>query len=256
LRCRECGLVFIHPQPVREELRRAYGRSYYSVSQTNPEKEARILAGLRPRLALARRNRRSGRLLDIGCGSGLFLKLARESGFQVTGLDRSEDLAAYARRRFDLDLRVAEEVRGSGLPEESFEMVTLWHTLEHLRDPRGSLDEIRRLLVPGGHLITAVPNLKGLVPRYFRLQSLLTGDWVSLEPPVHLFEFTPASLGHLLRKTGFREVSRSFSRCPRDYAGRMRQPLYYRWPYLLAHTLSRLPRQGDWLTVVARKPGP
>ena len=91
-----------------------------------------------------------------------------------------------------------------GLPDNAFDLVILWHALEHLPDPSGALCAIRGLLRDGGRLVVAVPNLASWQAR------LLKARWFHLDVPRHLWHFTPETLEHLLRVTGFQVVARSY----------------------------------------------
>jgi SAM-dependent methyltransferase len=186
-RCRFCGSVFQHPFPSQEDIAAFYPQQYWWSNRTNGKS---LTAGLMRRLEqcyrgwvnkghvrfLERcaRQRRSGRsLLDIGCGNGTFMHLARAHGFIAHGMDISEQALAIARD------------------------VTLVHVLEHLRQPEEALRSIRTLIAPGGSMIIQVPNAASLQARLFR------GRWYGLDVPRHIINFTPKSLKLLLERTGY-----------------------------------------------------
>jgi SAM-dependent methyltransferase len=142
--------------------------------------------------------RRPGAALDVGCGSGFYLAMLRDMGWTVTGIDASAEAARHARTLNGLDVRVGcAEVTLPELADESFDLVTLWHVLEHLYDPARVLAHIRRLLKPGGLLMLEVPNFSSVCSRLFQ------SYWAPLESPRHLFQFTPKTLKALLQKNGF-----------------------------------------------------
>ncbi|OGR98261.1 MAG: hypothetical protein A2V88_08120 [Elusimicrobia bacterium RBG_16_66_12] len=134
-------------------------------------------------------------LLDLGCGDGGFLALARERGFSpCTGLDHDERRAALAREK-GLDARTGDWAAFlRGLPEGSLKTATLFDVLEHLHDPRGLLKELRRALGPGGRLALTVPNASRPLP-FGREDFDL--------PPHHLTRWTPAALRAFLEREGF-----------------------------------------------------
>lgn len=138
-------------------------------------------------------------LLDLGCGDGGFLALARERGFSpCAGLDHDERRAALAREK-GLDARTGDWAAFlRGLPEGSLKTATLFDVLEHLHDPRGLLKELRRALAPGGRLALTVPNAARPLP-FGREDFDL--------PPHHLTRWTPAALRAFLEREGF-EVTR------------------------------------------------
>lgn len=136
-----------------------------------------------------------GRLLDIGCGSGDWLAGMRDLGWQVRGLDfDAEAVAAAASRGLPIDHGPLEEQR---YPDASFDAVTLNHVIEHLPDPLGTLAECRRILRPGGRLMVFTPNSDGLGHLIFK------AAWRGLEPPRHLYLFSPTSMRAVLARAGF-----------------------------------------------------
>jgi len=185
-RCGQCGLGHTLPQP--EELSRYYGAQYHGGRH-----------GMTDRMCMARRLgfvgqvAAPGRLLDFGCGKGGFLGAARTAGWEVVGVDMNPEIA----RAHGLTIvERAEEVTGP------FDIITLWHSLEHLRSPRHSLEELLPLLRPGGHMVIAVPNWASLQARAFG------PNWFHLDPPWHLFHFTPTALTQLLTERGLQIVRR------------------------------------------------
>jgi SAM-dependent methyltransferase len=135
------------------------------------------------------------RLLEIGVGRGWLLKKAREAGYRVTGLDLSVPGARQAREASGVEV-LTGDLPKSNLPESNWEAVLLRHTLEHVPDPLVFLEEVRRILVPGGWLLGAVPNFSSLKRRLDGL------DWLFLSLPHHRFHFTPKTLTAVLRKAG------------------------------------------------------
>jgi 2-polyprenyl-3-methyl-5-hydroxy-6-metoxy-1,4-benzoquinol methylase len=117
-------------------------------------------------------------------------------GWKVTGLDASG--RAVERVRTELGLpALAGTLPHLELDPESFDVITMWHALEHVHDPLSLLREARKLLVPGGKLVVAVPNIDSLPFRWFGRH------WFGLELPRHLTHFTPASLPQMLQRAGF-----------------------------------------------------
>lgn len=130
------------------------------------------------------------RLLDIGCGDGSFLLAAKKAGWHVCGTELNTDAARDA----GLDVRFGIEQFDTN---ERMNCVTLWHSLEHLRDPRHALLQVHDLLQPDGTLLISVPDNGGWQARFF------SRHWVHLDVPRHLFHFDQRSLGRLLDITGF-----------------------------------------------------
>jgi SAM-dependent methyltransferase len=140
-----------------------------------------------------------GQLLDVGCGSGAWLKSMRELGWRAEGVDFDENAIAVAQQD---GLKVsAGSLEQQGYPSDKFDAVTLSHVIEHVPDPVGTLTECARILKPGGKLIVATPNNWSLGHRLFRK------NWRGLEPPRHLHIFSPQSLRRTLQLAGFSRVS-------------------------------------------------
>jgi SAM-dependent methyltransferase len=148
---------------------------------------------IRRRIAILFRSahmREPGSLLDIGCGDGSFLLAARKRGWRVFGTELNPQDALRN------GLSVVTDINDA-IDSAPFDCITLWHSLEHLRDPLNTLKTIRRLLSPTGVLIIAVPDNGGL-------QATLFGrSWVHLDVPRHLYHFGKDSLSMLLQATGF-----------------------------------------------------
>ena len=156
----------------------------------------RILHIKRARWIEKRNDRRPGRVLDVGCGRGLLLKVFRNRGWEVAGTELSDQAASYAREVLHLPVQTGN-LEQLNLPANQFDAVVMWHVLEHLPEPRATLAVVNRVLKPGGVFIASVPNFGGWEARFSR------DKWFHLDVPRHLTHFTNESLRHLLRDTGF-----------------------------------------------------
>jgi len=143
--------------------------------------------------------RESGRALDIGCGSGAYLLLLKNIGWNVVGADISDNVASEVREAGIPIL--TGELEKLGLEPCSFDLITMWHTLEHLPSPIESLQEIHRLLKNNGSLLIEVPNSVSIVAKVFG------SNWFAWDLPRHLYHFSPVSLSRMLTRAGFRVVS-------------------------------------------------
>ena len=161
-----------------------------------------LLTALRARWLLPRLRwscppwRGQGRYLDVGCGSGGALGVARELGFTVSGIEMDAAAAAKA-RRFTDELHVGD-VLGAPFPPGSFDVVTAFHVLEHVPDPVAVTRRMLDWLAPQGLLIVEVPNAGGLGAQLFGRA------WSGLELPRHLSHFTPESLARVVQAAGGR----------------------------------------------------
>jgi len=140
---------------------------------------------------------KGGRLLDVGCATGIFLAEMRHHGeWELHGVETSREAATYARTRFGLDIFTGE-LEEAGYPDCYFDVITLWDVLEHLPDPRSALLEMRRIIRPDGTLFLQIPNPDGLEAKVFGKL------WVGLDVPRHLYIFSQETLSALLKQVGF-----------------------------------------------------
>jgi 2-polyprenyl-3-methyl-5-hydroxy-6-metoxy-1,4-benzoquinol methylase len=184
-----------------------------------------------------------GRLLDIGCGLGILLDVARSEGFDVAGVEVSPYASAAARDRFNLDVRTGLLPK-VGLSDEEFDVIIFNHVLEHEPNFWTDLAEAKCLLKPNGLLVVGTPNFDSL----FRL--LLGSRWPSLLPDQHLWHFTPVTLNRLLAAAGF-HVERTLMSDNHNYA-RHFVPPFRSGIRLLSHLAMMLYR-ADSMMVFARK---
>lgn len=217
VQCSRCHLAWQAPMPEPARVRQAYDRleDERYIDETSGRRRS-LKRGLR----LIHRYHRGepGRLLDVGCATGIFLELAAEAGWSVVGLEPSRWLFERARRQLG-DRVVNRTFEEAGLDERSFDAVTLWDVLEHLVDPVAAIARCAAVLRPGGLLVLNTPNVDSLIARVMR------SKWPLLLPE-HLYYFSPAALDELLRKAGFTVL------------GRHLHPVFFGLGYV-AHRLAR-----------------
>jgi SAM-dependent methyltransferase len=137
-----------------------------------------------------------GVLLEIGCGRGEYLAKMRNLGWNVRGVDVSQEAIDFARSHYQLEVCVAG---ADHLPYDDafFDIVFLKHVLEHLREPIAAMQEIRRVLKPNGRILITTPNTNSLGNKFFGRR------WVAYDPPRHLMIYNKKSLAHLFNASGF-----------------------------------------------------
>jgi 2-polyprenyl-3-methyl-5-hydroxy-6-metoxy-1,4-benzoquinol methylase len=235
VRCVDCQLAFTNPRPVPRSMGVFYPDDYAPYAGHEPETRPHNVARRRFEHAVLQRDfgypagsndrmtslyaaigkatirgvrrrefwipyRQPGRLLDFGCGAGDFMKRMREYGWQVEGIDVS---TAVANR---LGVGPGIQVHIGTLPHpnvqpESFDAVTMWHSLEHVHNPRAVLKAANTVLRGGGILAVSVPNFGSWSRRHFQQH------WFELALPRHLTQFEPATLEALVKAEGFRVLS-------------------------------------------------
>ncbi len=211
---RDCRLIWLDPMPAPKDTMQAYEEGYYTHDLEMESLLSRVmvwikvgklgkLLGYEPYLI----GFPKGRLLDVGCGNGRYLNEMRRLGWQVEGLDPDPLSVSLARDKYNLNVHETT-LENSVLHDESYDVITLNHVIEHLHDPAACLSKCIKLLRPGGHLIIRTPNADSLGHRVFG------ESWFPLEVPRHFYIFSSQSLRSLAEKVGF-EVR--FTRtAPRD----------------------------------------
>ena len=206
-RCLGCGVAYLYPQPSLELLSWLYYGEYQSHSASGQPvggflKAIRALCMVPYRLRFGREDGYlspfgESRLLDIGCGTGDYLATMAKRGWQCLGCDVSGPALSLARRKVPNATLYHGRTEDLPFQPNSFEAVSLWHALEHLEDPPGVLRYIHDLLVPGGTMIIAVPNIDSWEAR------VLGKRWVEIDIPGHLHFFSRTTLSALLERMGF-----------------------------------------------------
>jgi 2-polyprenyl-3-methyl-5-hydroxy-6-metoxy-1,4-benzoquinol methylase len=213
VRCPGCTLVFVDPVPAEAVASAAYGPDYYEPWQERFEERARLRMWWR-RLSLIEARQPHGALLDVGCGDGLFMKVARDADWSVEGIEFSPEGARRSSMRLGRPVAIGDLAQVAGL-RGPFDVVTLWHVLEHLKEPVPLLEAVRQRLRPGGLIAVAVPNLDNLPMRVaYRLargRRLPLYEQGAREP--HLSHFSPRSLRSFLRRQGFERIDIRADRC-------------------------------------------
>jgi 2-polyprenyl-3-methyl-5-hydroxy-6-metoxy-1,4-benzoquinol methylase len=202
VQCHNCEFQFTNPRPDAAHIGKYYESDAYVSHNSSAQglinrvyNIARFFT-VRHKVALITKlnGGRAGRLLDYGCGTGHFLAGAKEKGWQLVGLEPN------ARARQEATERVGQPIQEptalAELARGSFDVITLWHVLEHVHTLNETLDQLLAVLKPGGKLLIAVPNVESLDAQHYRQ------DWASYDVPRHLYHFSPSTMRHLLAQHG------------------------------------------------------
>lgn len=199
--CKNCGLVFTNPRPEEKELGRYYESDDY-ISHSNTSKgivnslyqwvRKRTLA---QKLKLVNSLSSKGKLLDVGCGTGEFLNTCKNDGWQTIGIEPSSVARQYGIDNYKLDVRDESEL--TKLEPGSFDIITLWHVLEHVPHLQQRAAELKSLIRPGGVLIIAVPNRLSHDAEYYQQY------WAAYDVPRHLYHFSAEDIRFLFAGHGF-----------------------------------------------------
>ncbi len=220
--CSDCAQVYLRPLPSPEQIREVFSRLYTSGEGSVPELKTyyEYTYEDHPQNPLVRRyeiwldaierHRLPGRLLDIGCGTGLFLAVARRRGWEPFGIDECEEATEHARGHFGLDVWIGEF---SEFPfdERGFDAITGWDIIEHARDPVGLMRAMRRCLSPEGVVALSTPNQRSILDlvagAFYRLSAgRIVGPLEKFYIEQHFLYFTPDTLSAALGRAGFRVV--------------------------------------------------
>lgn len=282
VRCKKCGLVYTNPRPHGTLLQNYYEENdYYSYNELNLLKYGKkswidqtrfsLLQEVihqsyggnnrkgnsswwkKPLLPLAKRRfgsapkgLRRGKILDVGCGDGLFLHLVQEEGWEAHGLELGEEAVENAARH---GLKVHQgNLTDQIFEEETFDVIRLWSVLEHLPNPCEAIREIYRILKPNGFLIIQVPNFKGLASK------MLKAKWSGLDLPLHLFHFSPETLKKVLELNNF-EVMKVMQNSVGTLTASvgLSSNVIFRGLNVLFDFILDLCQQGDCFSVFTRK---
>ncbi|HET9479399.1 MAG TPA: class I SAM-dependent methyltransferase [Pyrinomonadaceae bacterium] len=195
VRCRRCRTIYTPYSPW-------YSSSYFYLGYYLKPEEIDAPVFVKKRLeeitAEFAPYRETNHLLDLGCGAGSLLEAARNHGWHAQGVDVSSQAARHVREQ---GFEVFEgELHEAAFPSAHFDVVTAAELLEHIFEPRALLEEVARILRPGGLFWTTTPHARGLSARVLGL------EWRCIWPPEHLQLFSIRGLKSLLRETGFRDL--------------------------------------------------
>ncbi|MBS1546413.1 MAG: class I SAM-dependent methyltransferase [Bacteroidetes bacterium] len=198
-RCQACGFRFTSPRPDQSSIGKYYlSASYISHAGQASGFKDRVYHYVRKRAiknkhALIARYHSSGRLLDVGCGTGDFLAYMQTQHFQVQGVEVSSAARGFAQAK---GVKVQPELAAIPITP-AFDVITLWHVLEHVPDPMEALREIYARLSPGGLLVVAVPDNESWDCRHYG------STWAAWDVPRHLSHFRQNDIVRMFKEIGF-----------------------------------------------------
>lgn len=216
----ECGLVWVDPMPIEEDIGKAY-ETYYTHEEYTTEHNRhpktiyqllmrklyavfRVIVGLRRQwrqvYMMYLDHIQPGRLLEIGCGNGQRLALFQSRGWIVEGQEVDQKAARQVYNLLGIKVYLGK-LEHLGLRETTYDAIIMNHVIEHVHDPVGLLKECRRLLKPGGLLLAITPNIESRGHRIFR------SCWHSLDPPRHLRLYSVTTLKRVAQQQRFTKIS-------------------------------------------------
>ena len=200
LRCSGCGFIRADVKVTKESLDHMYRGNFFKGGvYVDYLKEEQVLRkSFKRDMALISKFCPSGRLLEVGCAYGFFLDIAKDQ-YDVHGIDIAEEACTYARERLKLNV-IGGDFLKHPFEENSYDIIVMWATIEHLEDPDLYVEKISRLLKPGGFFVCTAPDIGSAVAKIRKKR------WRQINLPTHLNYFTKDTLGQLLGNHGLKTV--------------------------------------------------
>lgn len=207
VKCNDCGFVFTNPRPFAVDLGGYYkSDEYISHSNTNKGLINKIYQIVRNYTLLGKlkivykfSKLKKGALLDIGCGTGNFLNIVSKSNWMVTGLEPDDHAREFGIKNFGLNVLPAEAIKT--IPSNSFDVITMWHVLEHVPNLGEYIVRLKEMLKENGIAIIAVPNCNSYDAKHYKT------FWAAYDVPRHLYHFTPSTINKLFSDYGFKSIA-------------------------------------------------
>lgn len=213
VKCNECGLIYLNPRPMEDYIVEFYPPSFYNWRAKKAVKQVSFVKSvirrveisnwrnqkaLSEKVAIVCRNRpEAGKLLDVGSAEGEFVAKMKDLGWTIEGVEISDKMCNYVRERYGIKCHNSS-INSLELPQDYFDVVTFWSSLEHLYDPNGAVKFCHGILKKDGIIVILVPNSGSLE------EKLLRGiDPNPIDIPRHLYHFGVESLTKMLGNNGF-----------------------------------------------------
>ncbi|GEM_PF-2133408 len=213
-KCNKCGLVYVNPNQIgRHEYYGQEDRIWMSIFE-NADRKKFFIKELKFIDRLTKN--RHGKLLDIGCGEGEFLELAKKDWWHVKGIEPTHSDFEKCKEK-KLDVIYGYFPKKFYDSKERFDAVTMFDVLEHMRNPKAALKTVHELLKPDGVLLVRVPNpnyviLKKNIDKIFRLKRKIGKEATYFNPGSHIFYFYPKTIRKLISDNGFKIVKMKYER--------------------------------------------
>ncbi|MFQ6677614.1 MAG: class I SAM-dependent methyltransferase [Fidelibacterota bacterium] len=202
MECPSCRLGITSPFPEKDIIGSYYESDEY-ISHSDQTRSLfdgvykmvrSIMLSKKRRLVESALGRKTGKLLDMGCGTGHFLNMMKSNGWDVAGIDASIKARTFVKNQFGISVNSQTEWLNS---DEKYDIITCWHSLEHVHEPWIYLEKIRMQLNTNGVLIAALPNYESTDADKYG------ADWAAYDVPRHLYHFSPHSAEKIMTGNGF-----------------------------------------------------
>ncbi|MCB2208644.1 MAG: class I SAM-dependent methyltransferase [Bacteroidetes bacterium] len=200
VKCKVCSFVFTNPIPEKNHLT-AYYESPDYISHTLKKWDVKSYIyqkirkiNIKNKFKIVSKYQNNGHILDVGCGTGELLKYFKDKNWETTGIEPAEQARNFAIENYQLDIFPENKLQQFG--DSKFDVITMWHVLEHVVDLNDRLALLRELLKPGAKMIIAVPNIESYDAAFYGK------FWAAFDVPRHLYHFSKQSLTMLIEKHG------------------------------------------------------
>ncbi|MES2690324.1 MAG: class I SAM-dependent methyltransferase [Bacteroidota bacterium] len=206
-RCTNCTFLFTNPRPAVSEIGPYYQSDRY-VSHAGSKQGFSFMYkvydwvrdySINKKLDHIKTYHKSGSLMDLGCGLGYFLDgVVKDGTFEALGADISQEAIDYVKAKFGYYVKNEDEL--NTIADHLFDVITQWHVLEHVHLLNERMQQLKRLLKPGGTMFIAVPNSDSWDAKHYKQ------FWDGYDVPRHLYHFNQKSFNLLMEKHGFKVV--------------------------------------------------
>jgi 2-polyprenyl-3-methyl-5-hydroxy-6-metoxy-1,4-benzoquinol methylase len=200
--CENCNFQFTNPRPDENEIGKYYQSDEYISHSDKANSPINFIYKLARKYALASKRKlintiakqKKGRILDYGCGTGYFLETMKENGWKTYGIEPNDQARELAKSK----AKVKEKIDDLNLKNKKFDIITLWHVLEHIHDINTTIKILKTILKEKGKIIVAVPNIESYE------QTVFQEEWAAYDVPRHLYHFNQETMKTLMLKHGLK----------------------------------------------------
>lgn len=202
VKCKNCKLVFTSPRPVLSEMEKYYESEMYFGRDVNTNDDLEDSEFREehygPMYNLILDKKKSGKILDIGAGTGLLLSKFKDKGWEVDGVELTRSAVRYAKRKYKIKLRQGDFLQKK--INDKYDVIILNGALEHLHKPFETLEKANKNLKKGGFILISIPNSDSVG------RDIFERNWFAWQPPRHLYHFSPDTVTKMLIKAGYKNI--------------------------------------------------
>jgi 2-polyprenyl-3-methyl-5-hydroxy-6-metoxy-1,4-benzoquinol methylase len=205
--CQQCTLRFTQDVPSEDSIGDYYkAEEYISHTDTSKglvnklyKKVRQYTLQQKAGLIISEAGIKEGRILDLGCGTGSFVDVMKKRGWKVSGIEQDSDARKMAKELYSLDILPSSDFKN--LQYQSFDVITLWHVMEHIHDLHAYVEQLKTILKDNGKIFIAVPNYNSSDADAYKLY------WAAYDIPRHLYHYTPKAMALLMQQHGLKIIS-------------------------------------------------